>query len=241
MSILKTFTNGKRLNIMKALSALAKFSGSYEQYKRLVKQYGLKWAINNDELIIARLTKYADAQNGRGNQELFNWIQSVKQEIPDFSVFMDFIVATGLRLDEAINSYRLIVELSEQNKLSEYYNAERQVIEHFRFRVLFIRRTKKTFMSFASNALIQRVVESGFKPSIDIIKKRLQRAGLNLRFSDLRELWASRSVENLRQPEIDFLQGRVSASVFMRNYFNPTWIIDLKKRALKNAKSQNNC
>jgi len=33
--------------------------------------------------------------------------------------------------------------------------------------------------------------------------------------------------------EIDFLQGRVSGSVFMRNYFNPALISDLKERVFK--------
>lgn len=42
-----------------------------------------------------------------------------------------------------------------------------------------------------------------------------------MRFGDVREVWASVMPKHLRQPEIDFLQGRVSTSVFMRNYFNP--------------------
>ena len=37
----------------------------------------------------------------------------------------------------------------------------------------------------------------------------------------------------LNPAEIDFLQGRVSASVFMRNYFNPALIEDLKERVFK--------
>jgi hypothetical protein len=90
-------------------------------------------------------------------------------------------------------------------------------------------------MSFVSKELIDQAIASGLEVSQDVIRKRMQRAKFKLRFSDLRELWASRSIKNLRQPEIDFLQGRVSASVFMRNYFNPTWIVDLKRRALKNA------
>jgi hypothetical protein len=36
----------------------------------------------------------------------------------------------------------------------------------------------------------------------------------------------------LKEAEIDFLQGRVSGSVFMRNYFNPALIDDLKQRVL---------
>jgi hypothetical protein len=43
----------------------------------------------------------------------------------------------------------------------------------------------------------------------------------------------------LTQPEIDFLQGRISASVFMRNYFNPALIGDLKERVFKGLESLN--
>jgi hypothetical protein len=37
----------------------------------------------------------------------------------------------------------------------------------------------------------------------------------------------------LNQSEIDFLQGRISGSVFMRNYFNPALITDLHERVFK--------
>jgi len=37
----------------------------------------------------------------------------------------------------------------------------------------------------------------------------------------------------LTQPEIDFLHGRTSASIFMQNYFNPALISDLKERVFK--------
>ncbi len=131
MSILKTLPDGQRLNAMKALSAYAKFSGSYEQYKRLIKAFGLKWSVNNDDIIISRLLKYSS--NSETQSELFDWIQKVRSQIPAFKIFMDFIIATGLRLDEVINSYKLIVDLSRKGKLCEYYNSERQVLEHFRF------------------------------------------------------------------------------------------------------------
>ena len=214
---------------MKALSALAKFTGCYERWKQQIKAYGLKWSIDNDSVIIARLVKYS-GNSGNGN-DLFEWIRTVKRKIPDFAPFVDLVTATGLRLSEAIESFNLIAH----GNLCEYYNAETRVLEHFKFRERFIRRTKKAFMSFASKELIDAIRSSDLYVTKDFIDKRMQRLGLKLRFGDLRELWASYGVKHLRQPEIDFLQGRVSASVFMRNYFNPTWISDLKKRALKNA------
>jgi hypothetical protein len=232
LSFLKTFPDGKRLNTMKALSAYAKFSGCYERYKRLIKEFGLKWSINNDDVIIARLIKY-ESTPGTAN-DLFQWIENVKRKIPALNVFMDFVVATGLRFDEAINSYKLIVDLSRKGKLGEYYNSERSVLEHFRFKEIFIRRTKKTFMSFVSKELINSVQSSGLDITQDVVRMRMQRLGIPMRFSDLREYFASCSVKHLKQPEIDFLQGRVSTSVFMQNYFNPMWITDLKKRAIEN-------
>ena len=224
----------KRRRVMQSLSALAKFIGCYERYGQLIKSYGLKWTVNNDDIIIARLIKYSGANGNACTNDLFNWVKLVKQEIPDFSVFMDFTIATGLRLSESIESYRLIVELNEKGKL-DYYNAERNVLEHFRFKAHFIRRTKKAFMSFVPNELIDCVSTSGLIPTTDVIERRIRRRRLKLCFSDLRELWASQSVRQLSQPEIDFLQGRVSASVFMQNYFNPIWISDLKTRAIKNV------
>jgi hypothetical protein len=235
LSAIKMLPTEKRRRVMQALSALAKYTGRYEQYKQMIKAYGLKWSVNNDDIIIARLIKYSGSNGNNQASDLFKWVNAVKQQIPEFTTFMDFTLSTGLRLGEAINSYRLIVELSESGRLGEYYNTERCVLEHFRFKALFIRRTKKAFMSFASNDLVERVAASGFKPTFDTIMRRMRRRSLKQCFSDLREVWASKSVRTLSQPEIDFLQGRISASVFMRNYFNPTWIADLKKRALKNC------
>jgi hypothetical protein len=221
LSALRTLSNDKRLHALKGLSALAKFLGVYTGFRELVKTYGLKWTLNNDDVILARLARTCNIE------DLVRWIKPIKDRIPTFNVFMDFITVTGLRFDEAINSYNLIVDRNR-----EYYNVERQLLEHFRFRQLFIRRTKKVFISFVPENLITRI-ESPI--TYDTIKKRLQRRHLKSRFAEIRELYASYSTKHLRQPEIDFIQGRTSTSVFMRNYFNPAWISDLKDRALKNA------
>jgi intergrase/recombinase len=54
-----------------------------------------------------------------------------------------------------------------------------------------------------------------------------------MRFGDLREYYATVMTKWLNQSEIDFLQGRISGSVFMRNYFNPALISDLKDRVFR--------
>ena len=226
-SELNTFSNCKRNHVLKALSALAKFLGMYEEFKGLMKSYGLKWSsVKAEDLIISRLT------NANGNSTIFKWISEVKSELPKLEVFLDFVLVSGLRYNESIRAYNLIIELAKEGKLSEYYNEENGVLEHFRFKQHFIRRTKKAFISFIPKQLIERISKSERLDWCQI-QNWIKRKDLRLKFSDVREFWATYMTKHLRQPEIDFLQGRVSASVFMRNYFNPALIGSLKERVLK--------
>jgi len=132
-----------------------------------------------------------------------------------------------IQFSETLYAYNLIVELDQKGKLNEYYNAEQETLEHFRYRELFLRRTKKAFISIVSKEMVEQVARTNKTLTFDSIRLKIKRRGLKARFSDIRELWASYMVKHLSQPEIDFLQGRISATVFMRNYFNPTWISDL--------------
>ena len=63
----------------------------------------------------------------------------------------------SMRKQEAINSFILIIELSHQNKLSEYYNQELEIIEHFKHSDLFLRATKKVYISIVSRKMISEI------------------------------------------------------------------------------------
>jgi len=95
-----------------------------------------------------------------------------------------------------------------------------------------MRRTKKAFISFIPKEFIARISEQESLTKCQI-KNRIQRSKSKLRFGDIREYFATSMNRYLSREEIDFLQGRVSASVFMRNYFNPALITDLKDRVFK--------
>ncbi|MHA1774700.1 MAG: integrase [Candidatus Heimdallarchaeota archaeon] len=201
---------------MNSLSALVKYLGLYEEFKRLVKEHGLTWGGRSaDDIVIERLTKV------KNPNEVFEWIKRVKKERPDLTVFMDFIAVTGLRLVEALNSYNLTIALSRKGKLGEYYNAELETLEHYKFKDIFLRKQKKAFASFVPKELVERITVCERLPSTDGIIKRVRKSGLPSRFSDVREAHASFMTSYLRQSEIDFLHGRVTANVFMSNYFNP--------------------
>ena len=54
-----------------------------------------------------------------------------------------------------------------------------------------------------------------------------------MRYSDIRETHGTLMTKYLKDNEIDFLHGRVTSNVFMRNYFNPSLISDLKTRVFQ--------
>jgi intergrase/recombinase len=223
-------TKDKRLHCMAALSALSKFLGIHEQFSTLVKNYGLKWSVRGDDLIIARFSKSVDPN------AVFDWIKKVKQSCSVLRDFMNFMAITGLRFDEAINSYNLIIKLAKEGKLVEYYNGERELLEHYKFKEIFLCRTKKAFMSFVPKDFIERVRDN--KPlNAYSIQTRVKRKTKQLRFGDIREVHGTLMTRYLSEVEINFLHGRVSSSVFMTNYFNLTWISDLKDRTFKSVRA----
>jgi intergrase/recombinase len=228
LSELKSLSDDKKAHVLKGLSALAKFLGIYEDFKAAVKNYGITWAgRSKDDIVIERMTKIQDPG------EVYAWIREVKRARPEIADLMDLMAITGMRLVEAIDSYNLIVKLSRAGKLGEYYNAEKGILEHFKYKETFIRNTKKTFISFVPKDLVERIEGSKPIPSANSILKMLQRSGIRCRFGDIREAHATFLTKYLQQPEIDFLHGRVSTNVFMRNYFNPALIADLKTRAFQ--------
>jgi hypothetical protein len=221
------FAESKRRHVLEGLSGLAKFLGVYEDFRALVKDHGLKWASTSaEDLIIARISKTAE------NGDVLKWACDVKEALPSLSRFIDFMAASGLRFEEAINSYNLVIHLNASGRLNEYYNAKLGCLEHYRFKKLFLRRTKKAFISFIPEAIVESV-EGEEQLTRAAIDNRVKRKGFKSRFSDIREYFATSMTRHLSPAEIDFLQGRVSGSVFMRNYFNPALLKDLKDRVFK--------
>jgi hypothetical protein len=229
LSELAMLNDCQRVHALKALTALSKFLGVCEDWRRLVRGYGLKCTDrNSDDLIIGRLTKVVNAD------DVFQWIRQVKEHFPHLGDFMDFLAVTGLRLNEAVESHNLIIDLSGQGRLCEYYKADRRVLEHFRFKETFIRGSKKVFISFVPAELVGRM-SRGQRLDYCRFQKPVARKLGGVRFADVRELHGTLMTKWLRESEIDFLHGRVSSGVFMRNYFNPAWIGDLEDRALVGA------
>jgi intergrase/recombinase len=133
-----------------------------------------------------------------------------------------FAILTGLRSSEVLESVRLLgVRDTEQL----YYNESRTALEHFRFPEIFLRRTKKAYLSFVTPEMLLEVIRYTERPipSYNQIRAVCRKSGINSMYMHYtRKIFASWLRHSGIQPEIvDMLQGRVSQSILTRHYLVP--------------------
>jgi len=211
---------------VKALTILSKFLGINQEFKKRLSDYGVK--MNRPDAF----SSFLRIMNNH-NSDLLEWNKKASDVMrPNEKLFLKFLLFTGLRTGEAIESFNLIIKLNKENKLSDYYDKEQSLLQHFQFKDIFIRGTKNAYVSFASNELVGEICNSEELTYAQIIK-RLTRKGLKLRLNEYRDYFGSFLVKhNLIREEVDLLCGRIPPSIFMRHYWSPSFG-ELKERTLR--------
>ena len=222
---LDAFSRTKRGMILRALVALSKYLGVYEEFKQRMKQHGLKWESQDSFDSFLRIME----DNGPNVLEWFKNCMDVLDE--SYRTFVSFALISGMRRSEVINSFNLTITLGKQGRLNEYYNADLQSLEHFRYKKTFIRGKKNVFFSFVPKEFLDKILQCN-KVSVSGFKRRRVKHGLSSQFRGLRDLYATFMIKHgLLQQEVDVLQGRIGRTMFMKHYFSPE-INDLKERTL---------
>jgi intergrase/recombinase len=104
----------------------------------------------------------------------------------------------------------------------EYLSKDKRMMEHFKFPNIFLRRTKKAFVSLVNDEMLDLV--NAQKESLNYDKIRLTFLRNNQKFymSYCRKVFATFLRNEGIEPElIDLLQGRIPNSVFVRHYYRP--------------------
>jgi hypothetical protein len=200
---------------MEALTVYAKYLGCYDRWQQIRRQYSLHWTDGNESL--QALQRFFNT-----NLTLDSMLSKVKEMMralpPTMAGVIRHAVLTGLRPLEACESVRLLI-IGQSN----YYNQEQQTLEHFRYPEIFLRPTKKAFISYLSTDNYQRVASLGPKtPTLRAISSACIRRKIEINMNLCRKIFASWLRQSGIQPEVvDMLQGRVSQSVLTRHYLVP--------------------
>ena len=197
---------------MKALIALAKFIGTYLEFKEKLRQHGIKW-IRPDNF-----STFLNILNNK-HDDLNDWYKTVQNILDDsYRLFLRFVLLSGLRKGEAVKAFNKIISLAQSNKLNEYYNRDLSILEHFRYPNEFLRGTKNLYISILPNELIEQVANSKFV-TYPSIHKFLERRRIKLRLKELRSYYASYLRKHgIISELVDLVQGRIGKDVFIRHY-----------------------
>ncbi|MEM2129698.1 MAG: integrase [Candidatus Bathyarchaeia archaeon] len=167
------------------------------------------------------------------NSDILEWYKKAVNVVRDCEkLYLKYVMVTGIRKEEAINSFNLIIKLARENRLSEYYDRGLNCLMHFKYPKLFLRTTKNVYISFIPENLVSAIASS--EPlTYSMIRKRLDRNNLRIRINELRDYFGTyMRKHNIQKEEIDILQGRIPSDVFIRHYWSPN-LKQLRDRILK--------
>jgi hypothetical protein len=223
-SLLRLSPN-KRIHVMKALSALARFTGNQESWLQIRQRYGLQWSTGTEK--IDAFTRFFDSS--KDLDTMLQWLREALQVLPPrYANFYLFCTLTGLRSTECLEAMKLLkCELS-----SQYYNPEQQVLQHYRFPELFIRRTKAVYISIASDTIINIAKSIKSTPTLNGLKMAIRHSCLSMQLKYCRKIYASWLHKcGISDSLIDMLQGRIGKNIFLRHYLTPS--SDYKQNVLQ--------
>jgi len=225
-AILDTIKPESWHHVLSALANLSKYTGRYREFNDIRRAYNLKWVKPDSAKHLENMLN--------PTMDLDSMIQKVRKMIDLLPPFMGQIVKfgtlVGLRPGEIVESVRL---LTERDTNQFYYNPERQCLEHYRFPQVFLRQTKKCYLSFVTPEMIKSVTGNHFVvvPSHNAISKACQRRGITCDMRYCRKIHATYlHQQGIPTEIIDALQGRTPASVFAKYYYRPS--LDYKEKVL---------
>jgi len=207
-----TLSNDKRIHVMKSLATLSKYLGCYDVWKQIIERYQLKWSNENS------LECFNDIRNNKTNYtNMISWLKKTCSILPkEYGNVLLYCSLTGLRPDEACKSIQLI-----NNDIDNYLNRESMTLEHFKYPDIFIRRTKKAYISIVTEKILELARNSGYL-SYNAMRMRVRQNNKQMRMSYCRKIFATHLRMNGVESEIiDILQGRAPKSIFARHYFKP--------------------
>jgi len=228
LGILGGFSKGKRRNVMAALANLAKYSGLYIHWKDLVKQAGLKWEKRSS------IETFLSIMNAELSQTK-DWLVDAISKVPkQYSTLLVFDLATGLRESESCHSAQLLCELEEEGKIQDYFNADLQMLEHWKYPKLFLRGSKNAYISFVPKNCLSSLLELKPRLTVNALKKALSRYGLVNKWMELRKLHGT-TLRNSGIPSeiVDLLHGRIQQNIFLQHYYRPDVLNAIRNKTLQ--------
>lgn len=212
---LENFKPHTKTNIIKALIRLSKFLGCYETMKTQSKQHDIKLYNGNSYDSFLRILNSNTNQN-----DGIDYYKQVKAVVRDNEqLFLKFLLYSGLRVSEAIQSFNLIIDLARIGKLDEYYNKELKALIHMQYKQ-FNRKTKKATLTFIKPKFLSEIAISS-QVGYHRLRKRLEKHKFPLKLKCFRRYQNTLLLTNgLSEIEVNLISVRING-ILLKHYFTP--------------------
>jgi len=218
----------KRVEAMKALGMLARVLGLRDRWRAIREAYGLRWSLEMDST--------PPILTSQAYSSLLSKAREMLRSSGSYRGALEFIALSGLRVGEALEAMRLYCMDGDN-----YLNRELMVLEHFRYPEIFMRRSKKAYVTVLDGYMLDLLDHA--KPiTYDALRSSIRRRlGGGHCPSIFRKIWATFMRRHGLEPEmIDLLQGRTPKSIFLKHYYRPDLrhLIENVRENLKNLRME---
>jgi len=210
----------KQRHVMKALANLAKYNGVYEEWNKLRRQHQLKWSSTNTLDVFERIMN-----NSTTYDKMLGYLKQILAVLPrSHANVVIFGTLTGLRPVEACKSVQLI-----HGDLSNYLNYDLFILEHFKWKDIFIRSTKKAFISVMTDRVLQ-IAKSADPQSYTSIYAYLHKRGLPMKMNYCRKIFGTHlRYCGIESEMVNLLEGRIAPVIFVRHYWSRNMKQDIER------------
>ena len=116
-----------------------------------------------------------------------------------------------------------------QKEADDYVKKDLMILEHYKFPDIFIRRTKKAYITILTDSILE-LAKQASNCGYNALRLAVKRKSLDMNMSFCRKIFATYlRTHGIEQETIDVLQGRSPKSVFARHYFKPNLPEERKK------------
>jgi hypothetical protein len=166
---------------MKALATLSKYIGCYDKWKDIKERYQLKWS-NWDNIETFNNT----LMNGEQNYtSMINWLKNTYSKLSKhYGNILLYNTLTGLRPDEACKSIVLF------QKQRDNYLRKDLKIEHFKYPDIFLRRTKKAYVSIVTDSMLE-LAKKCSNCGYNALRLAVKRKGTEMNMAFCRKIFAT--------------------------------------------------
>jgi hypothetical protein len=117
---------------------------------------------------------------------MLSWLKNAIAQIPKpYANILIYNTLTGLRPTEACQSIALI-----QSDLQNYLNKDKMILEHYKYPEIYIRKSKKAFISIVDNDII-RIGQESANCGYNALRNYLVRRKLGMNMLYCRKIFAT--------------------------------------------------